>query len=447
MAVWKTTVQGNLGQREPRMVPVVWVLSTPTASWTSRRVELASRAVLVGRAIGAEGIGLPDDERVSRTHASLEFSAETRTCRLRDQSRTGTFVNRQRVTETVVREGEVVRVGNSFFLYRFEAEAVETAPSGSSELVGESPALAAVRRLLELVGRSAATVLILGESGTGKELAAKALHATSRRSGPFVPVNCAAIPEALAESQLFGHVAGAFTGARSDAPGFFRSAAGGTLFLDEIGELPLLLQPKLLRAVEERAVVPVGATRAIPCDVRIVAATNRDLTDAARFRGDLFARLSEFVVQLPPLRERREDILPILARLVAHPMPPLDPELVDALLGYDYPYNARDLRRVATQLTVRGASLPVWDCSLVDVFTARVGTNPEPAAGASPEPTPKAAGEAEQAVPSREELIALLTASRGTIADIARETGRSRKQVYRWLERYGLSLDDYRQPS
>src|SRR5262249_34929518 len=151
----------------------------------------------------------------------------------------------------------------------------------------QSAALLLLRREVALLGPSLTTVLLLGDSGTGKEVVARALHEASRLSGPLVAVNCGAIPETLAESQLFGHVAGAFTGAQAQ-PGWFRSAAGGTLFLDEVGELPLSLQPKLLRALEERAVVPVGSVRPVPCQVRLIAATNRDLASAiaqGRVRG------------------------------------------------------------------------------------------------------------------------------------------------------------------
>lgn len=422
-------------------------------------MRLSVTEVPVGRAVGDAGIALPTDERVSRRHATLTFSVEGRSALLRDESRTGTFVEGRRISEATVHEGELIRAGDSFFLFRFEKEAPEAELVFPCGLVGDSPAMRAVRQTLALVAKSEASVLILGESGTGKELAAKALHEHSGRSGPFVPVNCGAIPEALAESQLFGHVAGAFTGARGEAPGFFRSAHGGTLFLDEIGELPLALQPKLLRAVEERAVVPVGATKAVACDVRIVAATNRDLTDPARFRGDLFARLSDFVVEVPPLRARREDVLPILAELVGATRADLDAELLEALLLHDYPHNARDLRRVATQLKLRGAAHAVWDVSLIDPLERFAPASPVPAAAPENDAEgssapPRRAGsdardsrgpaEPEGAVPTREALIALLRTHRGVIADIARETGRSRKQVYRWLERHGLKLEEYR---
>jgi len=300
---------------------------------------------------------------------------------------------------------------------------------------------------------SDATVVVLGESGTGKELVARALHDQSGRRGAFVAVNCAAIPEALVESQFFGHVAGAFTGAKAESRGFIRAAEGGTLFLDEIGELPLLQQPKLLRALEERSVTPIGSTQPVPCDVRIVVATHRDLSDRERFRADLFARISEFVLELSPLRVRREDVLPTLLHLLEGDRAEFSPELVEALLIHDYPHNVRDLRRVATQLRVRGAGRPRWELSLLERVLSSKPSD-RPSAPSSPNAADDTTNARERApsehpsdapAPSREELIRLLASHRGVVADIARVTGRSRKQVYRWIDQYALALDDYRE--
>lgn len=181
-----------------------------------------------------------------------------------------------------------------------------------SELVGRSPAMQKVVHLIEKVALASATVLITGESGVGKEVVARALHARSPRQGKiFLPVNCSAIPETLLESQLFGYVKGSFTGATSSQEGLFQRARGGTVFLDEIGEMPLSLQPKLLRVIEAKEVLPVGATTPVGIDVRIVAATNRDLkkeVEAGRFREDLYYRFNVIGLHIPPLRERREDI-------------------------------------------------------------------------------------------------------------------------------------------
>lgn len=444
--MWKTTVEPARQNKGARLVPVVQILNLVSSPERKSYRVFDSDEVPVGRAVAESGLQFPNDERVSRRHAVLRFDVAARSARLVDLSRTGTFVQGRRIVEQAVAEGEIVRVGDSFFLYRFEPEGLlDEELAEGSELVGPSMALRTLRRSLALVGKSLATVIILGESGTGKELGARALHENSGRAGPFVAVNCGAIPEALIESQFFGHLAGAFTGAKSDARGWFRAAQGGTLFLDEIGELPLLVQPKLLRAVEERAVVPVGATQPIPFDVRIVAATNRDLADRQRFRADLFARISEFVLEIPPLRTRREDVLPILRQLLGPVEAELDPELVAALLLHDYPHNARDLRRIATQLAVRGGGQKVWDASLLDRVLRDPTLQPLPEAS---EPTldEQPSNEIKYRVPTRDELETLLRVHRGVVAEIAKDTGRSRKQVYRWLTEYGLALEDYRLP-
>jgi DNA-binding NtrC family response regulator len=223
------------------------------------------------------------------------------------------------------------------------------APGGQGALIGESPALRTVRGQIARCAPTPSNVLITGESGTGKELTARAIHAGSpRRDRPFVPVNCGAIPEALIESQLFGHVRGAFTSAVQSNPGLFAAAHGGTLFLDEITELPVALQVKLLRVIEERQVWAVGGTRAQPVDVRIIASTNRDLGDdleLARLRPDLFYRLKVVTIALPPLRDRRGDI-PLL---VDHFIRRLNLKLGRRVLGID-----RDALRLLESQPWRG---------------------------------------------------------------------------------------------
>jgi len=237
--------------------------------------------------------------------------------------------------------------------------------SAESSLVGDSPAIRAVREQIALIAPKPSNVLVTGESGVGKELAARAIHAASRRrAGEFVAVNCGAIPDTLLESQLFGHVRGAFTTAIQANPGLFVIADGGTLFLDEIGELPFALQVKLLRVIEERQVWPVGATKPVAVDVRIIASTNRDLVrevDAGRFREDLFYRLNVVHLRLPPLRERRADI----ALLADHLRERLNAKLGTRFLGIDrdalrllmaqpWKGNVRELENVLERAMVLG---------------------------------------------------------------------------------------------
>ncbi|MEG6505099.1 sigma-54-dependent transcriptional regulator [Nitratidesulfovibrio sp. 1201_IL3209] len=227
----------------------------------------------------------------------------------------------------------------------------------TAPIVGASQAMCRVRDFIRQAGPSEATILIMGESGTGKELVAQALHdASNRAAQPLVKVNCAALPGHLLESELFGYMKGAFTGAVRDKPGRFQLARGGTLFLDEIGELPLELQSKLLRALQERVVEPLGAVRPVPVDVRIIAATNRDLkraVEAGEFREDLFFRLNVLEVVSPPLRDRLEDLPTLAGRLLERlcrknkkGIRSVSPEFLDALMRYAWPGNVRELENV-----------------------------------------------------------------------------------------------------
>jgi two-component system response regulator PilR (NtrC family) len=231
----------------------------------------------------------------------------------------------------------------------------EPAAGPIAGMVGNSAAIREVIGLVEKVAAGRTTVLILGESGVGKELVARAIHARSQRAaGPFVPINCGAIPEGLVESELFGHVRGAFTGANSDRPGLFKAAQGGTVFLDEVGELPVAAQVKLLRAIQERRIKPVGGARDFEVDARIIAATNRDLAEEVKeggFREDLFYRLNVIQIRVPPLRERREDILSLAQHFVERysaeadrPALPLSKEAAVHLQSYGWPGNVRELQ-------------------------------------------------------------------------------------------------------
>ena len=244
-----------------------------------------------------------------------------------------------------------------------------------NQIVGTSPKMQAVFKLIERVADSDCTVLLLGESGTGKELVARALHADGRRrGGPFVAVNCGAFAETLLESELFGHEKGAFTGATALRKGAFERAHGGTLFLDEVGNAPPLVQVKLLRVLEEREITRVGGQTTLPVDVRLVSASNRDLEDlvaAGEFRADLLYRLQVVTLRLPPLRERREDIRPLADRFIAQAceahgraIAAVEPEVYAALEAYEWPGNVRQLRNVleaavvmATHPTLRAADL------------------------------------------------------------------------------------------
>jgi anaerobic nitric oxide reductase transcription regulator len=255
-----------------------------------------------------------------------------------------------------MRQGQIARV-----LMR------DAALRQGSDMIGTTAVIQRLREDIDLVAKSDFTVLITGETGTGKELVARSVHAASARSAePMLYVNCAALPESLADSELFGHIRGAFTGASADRAGKFEVASGGTLFLDEIGELPLSIQPRLLRAIQQGEIQRVGSDSIIRSDVRLIAATNRDLAeevDANRFRADLFHRLNVYPLRVPPLRERVMDI-PLLAgffcdvtrrRLGLGPVR-IDPQTIDLLQRYPWPGNVRELENVLSRVTLKTAS-------------------------------------------------------------------------------------------
>jgi len=305
-------------------------------------------------------------------------------------------------------------------------------------LVGSSAAMRAVQKLIGMASASDATVLVTGETGTGKELVARALHEHGARSrGPFVSVNCAAIPAELLESELFGHVVGAFTGAVKAQAGRFREAQGGTLLLDEIGDMNAAMQAKILRVLQERVVTPVGG-RAEPVDVRIVAATHRDLLhliDEGRFRADLYYRLHVIPVALPPLRERQADIVPLaehflhLANLAAPKH--LSPGASALLQAGAWPGNVRELRNAIERAAVlaRGTVVEASDLSFLQPATA-----PRPDAATGEDLTlPEAVAALEQ-----EMIRRALSEAGGSRTEAARKLGVHRQLLYEKMKRYGL---------
>lgn len=325
------------------------------------------------------------DPAVSSEHAEVVFSEAG--VHLADLGSTnGTWLGGTKLAEATLAPGAEVRLGET--VLRFGRDRCEfTAEAGEGEsfqgLVGGSPAMREVYGLLQAVGPTGASVLLTGESGTGKEVAARALHEASGRPGPFVVFDAAATDAEMVRSQLFGHGKGAFTGAASARAGAFREADGGTLFLDELGELPLDLQPRLLRALERREVTPVGADRPVPVDVRVVAATHRDLpamVASGAFRGDLYHRLAVFPIELPPLRARPED-LPALVRKLASVggwALDLSPGAEAALRAHAWPGNVRELRNVLERAAILARGRPVTPDDLRLTPAARPAMAPPP---------------------------------------------------------------------
>ncbi|HTR78536.1 MAG TPA: sigma-54 dependent transcriptional regulator [Gemmatimonadaceae bacterium] len=312
--------------------------------------------------------------------------------------------------------------------------------NGAARPTGTSKPWVDVLRLAEMVAPTESTVLIQGESGTGKEIVARYLHDLSNRaSGPFLSINCGALPESLLESELFGHVKGAFTGAVRDRIGLFGSSTGGTFFLDEIGETTPATQVKLLRALQHREVIPVGASQAVPIDTRVIAATNRDLEEeirAGRFRSDLYYRLNVIALYLPPLRQRPDDI-PILAEFflqkiaaVRHEIPKrLGPELTQVLQTYGWPGNVRELENALERAVILTEGAEIDLASLPHRITE---LRPEPLV--SPRTPPNPTLEAvEQAY-----IMWVLQGERGNKTRAAEILGIDPSTLHRKLSRYGV---------
>jgi transcriptional regulator of acetoin/glycerol metabolism len=380
-------------------------------------------------------VTLPD-ESVSSLHARVR--------RARNEwivedagSKNGTLLNGAPAARAHLGPGDLLEVGATLCLLRDGAgdllpDAWARLPAGMRTL---HDGLARELELLARVAASPVPVLLLGESGTGKELAARAVHALSGRPGPYVAINCGGLPESLVASELFGARKGAYSGADSDRAGLAQSADRGTLFLDEIGELPPGAQAVLLRVLQEHELVPLGSTRAIPIDIRVVAATNQDLAERAaarQFRKDLLARLRGFALTLPPLRERRED----LGLLVADLLPKvagaraarlsLSRPFARALFAYDWPLNVRELEHALA------AAVAVCDDDELRVahLPAEVRGAPQGDAGARRE---------------RERLVRLLHEHGGNVSAIARALGTSRSHVRRLAERHGVVIADARE--
>ncbi len=318
-------------------------------------------------------------------------------------------------------------------------------------IIGDAPAMREVYRVIRTAGATDATVLVTGESGTGKELVARALHAeSSRASGPFVALNCSALPNELIESELFGHVRGAFTGADRDRDGLFEAAHKGTLFLDEIGDLAAPAQAKLLRALEERVVVRVGANTPTPVDVRLIAATNRpldSLISEGLFREDLLYRLKVVTIELPPLRERREDIPILASEFLAHfsaahkrAIGGLSEGARRALLAYDWPGNVRELRNVMERAVVLGEGDVVETHHLPAQVIGGDSTIGPTDAAIAELPFTEARSRALESF-ERAFLSAALERHGGNISATARTLGMHRQSLQKTLRRLGISRD------
>jgi DNA-binding NtrC family response regulator len=350
-------------------------------------------------------------------------------------------------------------------LAKRQGAALGASRSKLDDFASTSPSMQKFLKLARRVVKGDSALLILGETGVGKERVARSIHSESGRSaGPFVTVNCGALPENLLESELFGHEEGAFTGAVRARRGYFELAHRGTLFLDEIGEMPLHLQVKLLRVLEDKRIQRVGSEKAIEVDVRVMAATNRDLKkemEAHRFRADLYYRLAVVTLTVPPLRERREDIAELaraflerMRRQLGRPVTSFHPDAVEALLRHDWPGNVRELINVIERavLLAPGNEIRVSDFRGGESFAPREdGDGSQSAQGQRFEETfdrPLARAREEVLSAFEKDYLAhVLIVSRGRVGEAARRSGVNARTLYTMMRRYGLRKEDFRRGS
>lgn len=413
---------------------------------------LAGEPVVIGRRPDDAGRLIVNHATASRRHLKVEWDPIWRTHLVTDLgSYNGTRIAGRAVAadeRVALDDGAVVQLGDVILVYErcVEVTAADSEAVSLDAVPGCAARVRALRGAMERAASDPAPVLLMGETGAGKEQVAQELHRLSGRSGDLIPVNCAALSPELIESQLFGHLRGSFTGATADQQGFFRAADRGTLFLDEIGELPTELQAKLLRAIQEGEVQPVGSTATVPVDVRIIAATNRELVsdiDDGTFRRDLYARLALWELSVAPLRQRRPDILTWLDTLFeawksergdrSDRKLALSAEAAEAIVLNPWPDNLRGLNRLLHSLEVGGPGegsirrehLPSW---LVSKDDSQDG---EPRGRLS-----------RRKSPTREEFTRVFRELGDNVSATARHFQRDRKQIYRWIEAYGLRESD-----
>ena len=420
--------------------------------------EVSGARFTIGSARGNDCV--LSDATVSRYHCEIALRGDRYV--VRDLgSKNGTRVEGTFVYEAPIAPGAVVGVGNSDIVFEPKKRWVRVLQSEADHfgaLYGTSRRMREIFALLDRVAGSELSCVLVGETGTGKELAARGLHdASDRSAGPFVVVDCGAITETLVESELFGHERGAFTGADRARAGAFELANHGTIFLDELGELPMQLQPKLLRALERREIKRLGAAQPLEVDVRVIAATHRDLeamVAAGTFREDLFYRVAEVIVTLPPLRQRMDDMAILSSRIVGEVTPPGLPPIVvgqdalDALVRYEWPGNVRELRNV---LRVAATLAQGNRIGAKDVAVGRAGATP---AAERADADPAFTIDLGEARPLREardrwvqtlerEYLERLVARHGGPTDeAAQEAGLHRKSLLRLMREHGMRYDD-----
>jgi DNA-binding NtrC family response regulator len=445
---------GTIAEAEPSQAPrrarfclhLTFSGHEPTAR--GRAIDLAGvRELVIGRgsplavqptAPGAARLDVPDPT-MSGDHVRVRIEADRKVTVADLGSRNGTRLGGERLGERAADDGDWFVAGRTAFVLRAASEPIAAEPfriEGAPGLVTFVPALGAQYKVAADLAPSRVPVLIGGETGTGKEVLARAIHALSGRSGAFVGVNCAALPETLVESELFGYRRGAISDAREDRAGLVRSAHGGTLLLDEIGDMPLGSQAKLLRVLQEGEVLALGATSPVKVDVRVIGATQRNLQELVgkgTFRADLLGRLTGYSFTLPPLRDRLEDMgLLVQAFFDRHAgieaaSYKLTADAVVDLMQRPWVLNVRELERVI-QAAVE----------LARAGKREIGVEHLPPPAQAP-PSP-AEGEANR----KDELVRLLTLYKGNVSAVARQMGKARMQIHRWMDEHGIDPDTFR---
>ena len=361
---------------------------------------------------------------------------------IRDEgSKNGTFVNGRQIKETRLSDGDVIDAGSTLLLFRDRVRRhmrepgdldAGTAPAAHPAFITLNMELARALAPLSRLAPAGVSIVLDGESGTGKELTARAIHDLSGRTGPFVAINCGALPESLIEAELFGVRKGAYSGANQDRPGLVRTAHGGTLFLDEIADLPAGSQVKLLRVLQEEEVTPLGGTQPVAVDLRVVAASHRslqELVDRGDFRGDLYARLAGAHLALPPLRQRREDIGLLVAVMLRRMLGRqagavrFERDAARALFLYAWPRNIRELEQTLEAAVALSSGRRIAPAHLPEAVRGRIAEGEQKA---------------------RDELVQLLIQYGGNVSAVARAMGKARVQVRRWCRRYHIDPAAYR---
>ncbi len=437
----RQTIRRLAKPRRPSQLRIVYPLSL------TRVIPLDSKDAVLGRLPSSNTAYQISDPTVSRNHLRITWDRSTAQHVAEDlDSRNGSRVDDVQVgaERATLTDGSIVRIGDVLLVYECNAGIVLRPPHAISleTLPGVSGTMRSLQRAVSRAAADPSSVLVIGETGTGKEFVVRELHRLSGRRGRLLALNCAELSPQLIESQLFGHERGAFTGATSTSEGLFRAANGGTLLLDEIGELPLSLQPKLLRVLQEGEVRPVGSSRSHRVNVRVVAATNRNLAALVatdQFRRDLYARLALWDLHVPAIRERRSDILSWIHRLHErwcarrpgdHDTLHLAPCAAEAVLVANWDENLRGIDRLIHRLAARdGQGRPVVRADVEAVLGATASPQSPARATAAPQ---------RRAAPNRNELEAVMDRHGGSVRAVAKYYGRERRQVYRWLKALGL---------